>query len=624
MGFNQFETFILKSVDRISGRLKCGETSGRELDYWRERIVLAIYAVFISIGLIVCIPSVYLAVQTEKWWIAFVDISSYIACLYCFFSKRLSFKIRAFFLLLIIYGIGVTLMLTTSPNFALIWLFCFSVVTSLLFSFTVACRALMINFFTLLITGILLHYKMVEFGHSGPLEELGWLIIFLNFLLLNSVTTIGIVILVERLKRAIDNERKGRKSLLQKHLLLKNETNQRKEAEQEQKILHNKLQQDRKMKAIGLMAGGVAHDLNNILSGLISYPELILMQLPKDSNLRNSVEAIRGAGIRAAEVVDNLLTIARDAATVKEVNNVNGLVEEFFKSPEFLKIDEDHKRIQLVSRLDPNLENCICSPVHIQKCLLNLVLNAFEAIDGVGKVIVSSYNEYVSQQAAKHLNVEEGKFIVISVADTGRGINKESLEHIFEPFYTKKIMGKSGSGLGLAVVWNSVQDHKGGIFVDSNSSGTTFQLYFPSTSREVVSPKELGDIEQYHGNRETILVVDDELQQRNVATRLLELLNYKSFSVSSGEMAVDYLDNHSVDLVLLDMIMEPGMNGRQTYEKIIERSPGQKAIIASGYSVNNEVIKAQKLGAIVFIKKPYTLVQLGKAVQDGLLLQHEF
>jgi len=179
-------------------------------------------------------------------------------------------------------------------------------------------------------------------------------------------------------------------------------------------------------------------------------------------------------------------------------------------------------------------------------------------------------------------------------------------------------MGRSGTGLGLAVVWNVVQDHEGYIDVKSGENGTTFELYFPVTREKILSKDLTMPIEDLKGGGETILVVDDVEGQRYISSKMLEALGYQARAVSSGEEAVEYLKENSVDLVLLDMIMDPGINGLETYERIIEIYPGQKAIIVSGFAETNKVKQAQKLGAGRYIKKPVTLEILAMAVREEL------
>jgi len=206
----------------------------------------------------------------------------------------------------------------------------------------------------------------------------------------------------------------------------------------------------------------------------------------------------------------------------------------------------------------------------------------------------------------------------LSVIDNGTGVSTDDLERIFEPFYTKKVMGRSGTGLGLAVVWNVVQDHKGYINVTSDKNGTVFELYFPIT-RDEISGKGLPiDTKDYKGDGETILVVDDIESQREISCKMLDTLGYNTKAVSSGEEAVEYLKVNRVDLLLLDMIMDPGINGRETYEKVIEIYPEQKAIVASGFAETDDVKGAQKLGAGKYLKKPLTLEKLGLAVKEEL------
>jgi len=180
-------------------------------------------------------------------------------------------------------------------------------------------------------------------------------------------------------------------------------------------------------------------------------------------------------------------------------------------------------------------------------------------------------------------------------------------------------MGRSGTGLGMAVVWGTVKDHKGYIDVQSTEGkGTTFALYFPVSREELAKDKSPVSIEDYMGKGESVLVVDDVEEQREIASRILKKLGYSVTSVSSGEEAVDYLKNNSADLLVLDMIMDPGIDGLETYKRILELHPGQKAIIVSGFSETERVKEAQRLGAGAYVKKPFLLEKIGIAVRDEL------
>ncbi len=386
-----------------------------------------------------------------------------------------------------------------------------------------------------------------------------------------------------------------------------------------EKEMQEKLHRSMKTEMIGLMAGGVAHDLNNILSGIVTYPELMLMDLPPDSALRKPLEAIQDSGKRAAEVVADLLTVARGVAAARENANPNMLIQRYLDSPEYKQLQDCHQHVECSVDLDQELLGISCSPVHVSKCLMNLISNAVEAVGEVGHVRIVTRNQYIEEPLEQNQFMKRGEYVMISITDDGPGISEEDLKHIFEPFYSKKVMGKSGTGLGLTVVWNCIQDHDGAILVESEKGKTSFTLYLPATRGKVPGKTETLDIAALQGSGESILVVDDEDQQRDIAEKLLTLLGYQVVCVASGEKAVEYVSSNKPDLVVLDMVMTPGMNGYRTYEAISKIHPGQRAIIASGFSENEDVKKTQALGAVEFVKKPYTLRQIGLSIQRALV-----
>ena len=406
-------------------------------------------------------------------------------------------------------------------------------------------------------------------------------------------------------------------------LAIMRDMTERKREEEALRENEKKLARLKKMESLGLLAGGVAHDLNNVLSGIVSYPELILLDLPEDSKLRKPIKTMQASGQMAAAIVQDLLTLARGVAMTLEPLNLNDVIKEYLESPEHDKLLKFHPTITVATKLDADLFNIMGSQIHTRKVIMNLVSNASEAIEGSGHVTISTANRYVDKPIRNYDDVNKGEYVVLAVSDDGSGISSSDLERIFEPFYTKKVMGRSGTGLGLTLVWNVLHDHDGYINLTSDKRGTTFELYFPIT-RDDVSDKELSvRIEDLSGNGELILVVDDVESQREIACSMLEKLGYNAKAVSSGEAAIEYLKEHTVDLVLLDMIMDPGINGRQTYEKIIEIHPGQKAVIVSGYAETDEVKETQRLGAGQYIKKPVTLEKLGLAVKEELYSKEE-
>ena len=393
----------------------------------------------------------------------------------------------------------------------------------------------------------------------------------------------------------------------------------RKWAEDEKRRLEERLQRAEKMEALGTLAGGVAHDLNNVLGVVIGYAELLLMEMDKSSPYRPRLTNIIGGGQRAAAIVQDLLTLARRGVSGRDVLNLNKIATDCIQSPEFEKLRSYHPGVQITTDLEPNLLNISGSSVHLDKSLYNLISNASEAMPQGGVATIKTANQYIDKPIFGYDQIREGDYVVLTVSDTGEGIPEADLKHIFEPFYTKKIMGRSGTGLGLAVVWGTVKDHNGYINVQSEEGrGSIFTLYFPVTREDLTVEAVPISVSEYTGKGETILVVDDVEGQRDMAADMLRKLDYNVNTASSGEEAVVYLADHEVDLMVLDMIMDPGMDGLDTYKKALESHPKQKAILVSGFSESDRVHDAKALGAGAYVRKPYVMEKLGLAVKKEL------
>lgn len=391
------------------------------------------------------------------------------------------------------------------------------------------------------------------------------------------------------------------------------------EAEEEKKRLESQLQKAQKMEALGTLAGGVAHDLNNILSGIISYPELLLLEISEDDPIRRRLLTIKESGEKAATIVQDLLTLTRRGVAITEIVNLNTIIEEYLESPEFSKLLSFNSHIRIDKNLDERLLNIQGSPVHLAKTVMNLVSNAAEAISHKGIIRLSTYNQYIDSPVKGYDDIAEGDYVTFEISDTGIGINHYDIDRIFEPFYTKKIMGRSGTGLGMAVVWGTVKDHHGYIDVMSEEGkGSTFKLFLPATREALTMQRATISIDQLYGNGELVLVIDDVKDQREIASEILTKLGYNAVTASSGEEAITYLKDNPVDILVLDMIMDPGINGLETYKQITALYPGQKAIIASGYSENQLVKEAQRIGAGQYVKKPYTMDLIGLAIKNEL------
>jgi two-component system cell cycle sensor histidine kinase/response regulator CckA len=393
---------------------------------------------------------------------------------------------------------------------------------------------------------------------------------------------------------------------------------ERKRAEEEKQILEERLRRAEKMESIGNLAGGVAHDLNNMLGALIGNAELLKWDMKKTDPLYNMAEAIMNSGQKAATVVQDLLTMARRGVVLREPASLNKIVADQIKSSEIRNLLSSRPYVEIETQYDRDLLDINVSAIHIERVITNLISNAIRAMGGHGTLTIKTRNRYLESPLMGYEAVPKGEYAVLSVSDTGMGISAEHMKNLFEPFYMRQVLKKGGSGLGLSVIWGAMKDHDGYIDVSSKPGrGTTFSLYF-SIVRDNKDKWVERPVDEYRGYGETILVVDDDEDQCRVAETMLTRLNYAVKTVESGEEALKYLANHDVDLIVLDMIMGLGIDGYDIYRRILEIKKRQKAIIFSGSTKTERVKMAQNLGAGEFFMKPYVMERLGIAVRREL------
>jgi PAS domain S-box-containing protein len=384
----------------------------------------------------------------------------------------------------------------------------------------------------------------------------------------------------------------------------------------EQTKLEEQLKQAQRMETLGTLAGGVAHDLSNILSAIVSYPELLLMDIEPDSPLYDPLKKMKSAGRRAAAIVQDLMTLARRNVPVKDVVLVNKVIKEYLTSPELDDLLACHPKIKVEHELDTELPAIKGSEMHVTKMLMNILLNSAEAMPSGGTIRISTYRETVLADDSR-AKVRTGMHVVLSVSDDGHGIAPNDVNRVFEPFFTTKRMGRSGTGLGMAVVWAGVQDLEGFIDIDSQlGRGTTVRMYIPATTeQQAVPPKPPMRIDEFTGRGEIVLLVEDDTEHREIAGRMLSRLGYQVVAVDSGEAALVEMEKGLPDLVMLDMLLGPGLDGLDTYRKILDLHPQQRVIIASGFAETSRVKMALELGAGAYIKKPFSLNEIGAAVR---------
>jgi PAS domain S-box-containing protein len=366
-----------------------------------------------------------------------------------------------------------------------------------------------------------------------------------------------------------------------------------------------------RLETAGTIAGQVAHDFNNLLAPLMAYPEFIRDGLPKDSSVRAYLDYIENAAEKMADINQNLLTMGRRGHYNQEVINLNRVVLQAVQ-----EIESRTKTVTCDMKLCEDLMKIKGGIAQIHRALTNLLVNTQDAMQGIGKVTIKTENYYADDTSVAFGCVPKGEYVKLTISDNGCGIPDDIIQNIFDPFFSTKTADKKrGSGLGLSVVDAVMKDHNAYLDLSSKvGHGTSFYLYFPITREDVGENK----VEHLAGGTETVLIVDDDEIQRQVTTQLLKKLGYKVGSVESGEKAIEFLRENPQGLVILDMVMPGGIDGAETYRRILEISPHQTAIILSGFSESDRVLEAQKLGAGAFVRKPVTKSVIAAAVRTEL------
>lgn len=562
---------------------------------------------------------------TVGWhWVMVLHIILYIVILCtALLSRYLSFLFRAIVLVSVPFILAVAGFLAWGlASFGMQALFAYCILSTVLFGGRAGIIAAALSVIVTGIFGVLCGSGILTFNYD-PRVYLSSFTTWIAAVAGMAISAGLIVMALGTLNREIENmvHRLQDQNIEMAEIIrqLEAEMAERSREEEERRKLENRLQRALRMEALGTLAGGVAHDLNNILVGAVSYPDLLLAQLPADSPLRKPIETIKRSGVKAAAIVHDLLTLARRGVRVGSVVNLNSIIRDYFVSPEYEKLKSFHPHLEVELKLDRNLPNIVGSSIHLSKAVMNLVSNAAEAMSDRGKIVISTKNERIGPCVGAFEEIVEGNYVILTVSDTGGGISEDDIEKIFEPFFTKKAMGRSGTGLGMTVVWGTVKDHRGYIDIESAVGvGTTFTLYFPATTQKTSEIQTFVPVKTYMGKGESILIVDDVKEQREIAAKMLLELGYSVDTAASGEEAVAYLEKSPVDLLILDMYMEPGMDGLDTYRKALTLRSPQKAIITSGYAETWRIKEAQKLGAGAYIKKPYFLEHIGLAIRSEL------
>ncbi len=366
-----------------------------------------------------------------------------------------------------------------------------------------------------------------------------------------------------------------------------------------------------RLESAGRVAGQIAHDFNNLLAPLVAYPDFIKEGLPENHPTLKYINGMEKSANQIAEINQQLLTLSRRGHYNQEVLNLNEVIQfaigEMGILPQTAVIETDFAK---------NLMNIRGGASQINRILFNLIHNARDAMQDVGNIIIKTENYYADNPTTNFGHIPKGEYVKITISDIGCGIPEDIKHNIFDPFYTTKSSDRRrGSGLGLSVVDAVMKDHDG--YIDLQSSvgdGTSFYLYFPITRETIDAACE----EEILGGTESILVVDDDKTQCDVALMLLNKLGYNATAINSGEQAIQYIKKNPQDLLLLDMIMPDGIDGTETFRQVIEMYPNQRAIIVSGYAESSRVEEARQLGIEMYIRKPLTLKLVASCIRKVL------
>ncbi len=390
----------------------------------------------------------------------------------------------------------------------------------------------------------------------------------------------------------------------------------RKRAEEAQAKLEEQLRQAQKLESIGRLAGGIAHDFNNLLVPIIGYAELGQMELSPDSQLYTDLNKIKTAAERAANLTKQILAFSRRQVLEVQVFNLNEVIIEFQEMLRRL-ITED---IEVQIFLTPTPCLLQADRTQIEQLLLNLSVNASDAMPNGGKLIIETDNVYLDEAYAQtHPETQPGNYVMLSLSDTGQGMDTETQKHIFEPFFTTKEQGK-GTGLGLAMVFGIVKQHQGNIWVYSEPGhGTTFRIYLPRAEETTqLAVTTIPDSTSVYGT-ETVLVVEDEPMVRKLACETLETYGYIVIEAESPNKGLQFAFAYEgvIHLLLTDVIM-PDMNGRELYEKLAVARPDLKVLYVSGYTDNVIVHHGVLDEGVNFLQKPFTVKSLTQKVRRVL------
>ncbi|MCP3944127.1 MAG: response regulator [Desulfobacteraceae bacterium] len=564
---------------RITNFFELPHPSGEnKIDYFRQRLLFYLLLGFAIFGFLAYLPSIYFSFVLKFHGIAFLDTLVLGMVFLLLFNKKISFFYKALGLLSIFYILGLGLLIVLGPTGAgFLWLLMFSVMTGVLLGVSASLISLGINLITLIVLTLLIQTRGLLWMETQPNAWAIWIVVGVNFICINAVAASSVAFLIDKIARMLQDEKQGR-------IKLESEIKSRIQAEKDNKELLRLLHHSQKMEALGTLASGVAHDFNNILSAILGYAELSLLDMDNTHPAHKNLEHICQASERAKSIVHQILTFSRQAPSNKEACDLNQIILECIT---FFKIGIPNT-IQVTANIPDTPLSVHVDKTKIYQVIMNLLTNSMHAIeldyDKENRIISLGAQLFsIEPDTYESMVLEPGDYIKLTVEDTGCGIQKKEIHKIFEPYFTTKETGK-GTGMGLSIAHGIIRAHGGEIMVSSvPGKGSCFMIYLPChgpLKNMVKPPKKEIDLK----GSETILFIDDEKELVEIQIQFLEKFGYRVIGFTDPLEAKYQFekDPDFFDLIITDNKM-PDMTGDRLTAEIKKINPRIPVILCSGF-----------------------------------------
>ncbi|MCG8566820.1 MAG: response regulator [Desulfobacterales bacterium] len=564
--------------------------------------------------------NLYKAYVIGSWEMMAIYLSLLTWVLVVAFARRMPFPIRCWMGLLWFFIVGCYSFFTTGVlGGAWIYLICFSVFGVIFWGAWAGVITLGLTFVVVIAVWAL----KLQYGIQGLFDgSIGFLLtmepiftflgLALPYLFLVSFITFTLAHIIGALE---GNNEENQKNLIQarRALDVKDEKIQ---------TLERKLRSRDSIRDLGMMAGLSAHDLNNLLTGMATYPDVLLMEPGLSDATRSGLEMIKSSGKSASALVTDLLNVSRGARADHGPVNLNTVVERYLHTGDAADGLARFPGVEIETDLEPDLANVKGSYLHLEQVVIKLLafeLESASAFGDQGRVMLSTSNVQIEDKDDLAVSgLKAGTYVCLSLWDNGSGLSSAEQARMYEPFFVTKRMGRRGTGLDLALVRATVRDHQGRIRTQSNDGGTCFKIYFPCLEDVEAHDHLPESMAELQGRGQRILVLDDRADQRKIASTILKNLGYEVASVGDGMDGVNYLKRYPVDLVVIDAVLESGLGGRETFQRMKDVCPGLRAVMACQDPETPDVDEILGLGAGQVVIKPYTVFDLGAAVRAEL------